>query len=80
MLYGINESRLKCSKVRVSPGASVDDMFFNIFPLLRENPTNIIMHAGTNNAVTENSSQTIRKLLKLKHFITSIHPKLYFHS
>ena len=72
MLYGIDESRLKCSKVCIYPGASVDDMFLNIFPLLRKNPTNIIMHAGTNNAVTENSSQIIRKLLKLKHFITSI--------
>ena len=74
MLYGIDESRLQFSKVRVYHGPSVDAMFFNIFPLLRKNPTNIIMHAGTNNAVTENSSQTIRKLLKLKHFIISILP------
>ena len=72
MLYGIEESRLKCSKVCVYPGASVDDMFFNIFPFLRKNSTNIIMHAGTNNVVTENSFQIIRKLLKLKHFIISI--------
>ena len=58
ILYGIDESGLKCSKVRVYPEASVDDMFFNIFPLLRKNPTNIIMHAGTNNAVTENSAKS----------------------
>ena len=74
MLFGIDEGRLKYTKVRIYPGASVDDMFFNIFPLLRKNPTNIILHVGTNNAVTENSTQIMSKLSKLKYFITSILP------
>ena len=30
MLNGMDESRLKNEKVRIYPGASVDDMFFNI--------------------------------------------------
>ena len=32
MLNGIDESKLVNAKVRIYPGASVDDMFYNIFP------------------------------------------------
>ena len=69
VLYGIDESKLKDTKVRVLPGSSVEDIFFNITPLLRKKPTNIILHIGTNNAVYGNSNQIIDKLMKLKEYI-----------
>ena len=74
LLNGIDESKLVNTKVRIYPGASVDDMFYNIFPLLRKNPSNVIIHAGTNNAKTESSTQMIKKLSNLKDFIVSILP------
>ena len=37
MLNGIIESKLKNTKVRILPGASIEDMFFHITPLLRKN-------------------------------------------
>ena len=51
MIYGLDEARLRNCKVRVYPGASIEDMYYNLVPLLRKKPTNIIFHAGANNAV-----------------------------
>ena len=80
MLYGIDETRLKHSKVRIFPGCTVDDMFYNIFPLLRKKPSNILFHVGTNNAVSDTPEKIVEKLIKLKilydlHFRTVM---LYF--
>ena len=69
MLYGLDESRLKTCKVRIYPGASIEDMHYNLIPLLRKKPTTIIVHAGANNCVNDNSTQIIEKLLRLKEFI-----------
>ena len=72
LLNGIDESKLVNAKVRIYPGASVDDMFYNIFPLLRKTPSNVIIYAGTNNAKAESSTQIIEKLSNLQDFIVSI--------
>ena len=69
ILNGLDESRLRNCKVRVYPGASLEDMHYNIVPQLRKKPTNIILHAGTNNCINHNSRQIIEKLLSLKDFI-----------
>ena len=69
LIYGLDESRLKNCKVRVFPGASIEDMYYNIVPLIRKKPTTIILHAGANNCVNDNSNQIIKKLLRLKGFI-----------
>ena len=45
-----------------------------MIPLLRKRPTNIIIHVGTNNALTNNSIQIKYKLLKLKEYIISVIP------
>ena len=74
MLSGVDETRLRNSKVRIYPGATIEDMFHFIFPLLRKKTTNIIVHAGTNNAISDNSTQIIEKLWKLKDFILSVIP------
>ena len=71
MLYGVEESRLRNTKVRIKPGSSVEDMFFHITPYLRKQPTNIICHVGTNNANTDSSDKIIEKLAKLRDYIKS---------
>ena len=74
LLDGIDERKLRNTKVRIYPGAGVDDMFYNIFPLLRKRPENVIIHAGTNNAMPEEPYVIVEKLMKLKNFIDSILP------
>ena len=74
LLYGLDEKKLKNMKVRIHPGSSVGDMYYNIFPLHRKEPTNIILHAGTSNATSENSVEIVEKLFNLKDFICSTLP------
>ena len=74
MLGGIDETRLRDTKVRVKPVASIEDMFFQITPYLRKNPTNIICHVGTNNAKYDGSNEIMEKLVKLKEYIVSLCP------
>ena len=74
MLYGINEERLSGKrkhniKVRVFPGATVDDMYDILKPLIGKSPKNIILHVGTNNTPNETSRSVLNKLLALKSFI-----------
>ena len=71
LLYGIDESKLKDTKVRIYPGAGIEDTYYNIFPLLRKEPTNIILHVGTNDATSESSFNIVRKLFELKNFVMS---------
>ena len=66
MLYGIDETRLRNTKVRLFPGSTIEDLYLNIYPLLRKNPTNIFLVIGTNNAKTDNSAQVVEKLVKLR--------------
>ena len=82
MIGGIDESRLRKTKVRVNPGATVEDMFYHITPYLRKHPSNIICHIGTNNAVYDSPEMVMSKLIRLKEYILSKLPncKLYFSS
>ena len=52
----------------------MEDMHYNILPLLRKKPTTIILHVGTNGATTDNTAEITIKLLKLEKFILSILP------
>ena len=51
MITGINEKRIstnfKSVKVRCFSGATIDDMYFNLIPLLRKRPTALVLHVGT---------------------------------
>ena len=82
MIGGIEERRLRNTKVRSHPGASVEDLHFHITPYLRKKPTNIIIHVGTNNARSDNSDTIIEKLIQLKEYILSKCPntKIVFSS
>ena len=74
MLNGLDETRLKNCKVRAYGGSSIEDLHYNLVPLLRKRPSTIILHTGTNNSTRDNSAQIIEKLINLKEFITSHSP------
>lgn len=81
MLNGIDESKLRNTKVRVFPGASIEDLAYHLTPLLRKKPSTIILHIATNNCVTDDSDEIMVKLTNLKLFIlNSIDCKVIFSS
>ena len=69
MIGGIDENRLRDTKVRTKPGATVEDMFFQITPYLRKKPSHIICHVGTNNTTDDTSDMVIQKLGQLRDYI-----------
>ena len=79
MLSGIEERRIAKRKRKVKvknfPGATIDDMYDYIKPLLKKCPDNIILHVGTNNTVNEPSKIVLGKLLDLKKFIEHTLPE-----
>ena len=79
MLSGIEERRIakrnRKVKVKNFPGATIDDMYDYIKPLLKKCPDNIILHVGTNNTVNEPSKIVLGKLLDLKKFIEHTLPE-----
>ena len=72
MLSGIEERRIakrnRKVKVKNFPGATIDDMYDYIKPLLKKFPDNIMLPVGTNNTVNESSKMVLDKLLNLKKF------------
>ena len=56
-------SRNKSIKVRCFPGAKVEDMADYNKPLLKSQPTIIIVHPGTNNLKSEDAMMVRNKLL-----------------
>ena len=78
MLNGIEESKLsKTRHIRLHPipGGKTDDIKENSNDLLHEELQKVIIHAGTNNAMTDTPKEIIEKLISLKHQIESILPK-----
>ena len=57
------------------PGATIDETYDYIKPLLKKCPGNIILHVGTNNTVNESSKTVLGKLLDLKKFIEKTLPE-----
>ena len=69
MFAGIEEKRIsgnRSVKVRIFPGATTHDMSDYLKPLLKKNPNNIILHAGTNNSVNKTSKNILIEILSLK--------------
>ena len=62
-------ANFKSVKVKCFSGAMIEDMYFNLIPLLREKPDTLVLHVGTNNSSNETSFQIYDKLLNLVHFI-----------
>ena len=70
MINGINEKRFstkfKSVKVRdILGGATIDDIYFNLIPLLRKKPAALVLHVGTNNLSNKISFQIYDRLLNL---------------
>ena len=78
MLNGIEESKLsKTRHIRVQsiPGGKIDDIKENLNDLLHEELQKVIIHVGTNNAMTDTPKEIFEQLISLKHQIESILPK-----
>ena len=53
-------------KVRCCRGATVEDMFDYVKPILKRKPDYVVLHVGTNNAEDMTSRNILGKLLQLK--------------
>ena len=53
-------------KVRCCRGATVEDMFDYVKPILKRKPDYVVLHVGTNNAKDMTSRNILDKLLQLK--------------
>ena len=78
MLEGLDERKMSSKrvvKVRKFPGATTDDMYHYLMPLIQKQPDNVILHVGTNDASFCNSSEIVNNILKLRSFISQKLPK-----
>ena len=78
MLEGLDERKMSSKrvvKVRKFPGATTDDMYHYLMPLIQKQPDNVILHVGTNGASSCNSSEIVNNILKLRSFISQKLPK-----
>ena len=76
IVSGIQESRLrkyKC-KVRAFPGATIEDMYDYLTPLLKKKPTNIILHVSSNDSPYKSSDEIVQELIELKKKIELVLP------
>ena len=78
MLCGIDESRLSRykTKVRAFLGASIDDMYDYLQPLLKKKPSNVILHIGSNDAPTKSADEIAKEIYDLKMYIEGTIPKV----
>ena len=65
---------MKRIKVPSSPRAVVEDFSHFIKPLLKDNPTHVILHCGTSNLQSDTPEQTVEKLKKLETEIKNMCP------
>ena len=73
MLEGLDEQKMssKCVvKVRKFPGATTDDIYHYLMPLIQKHPDNFILRVGTNDVSSCNSSEIVSNILKLRSFIS----------
>ena len=78
ILNCIEESKLsKARHIRVQPipGGKIDNIKENLNDFLHEELQKLIIHVGTNNAMTDTPKEIFEKLILLKHQNKSILPK-----
>ena len=68
-------SKTRDIRVHPTPGGKIDDIKENLNDLLHEELQKVIIHVGTNNAMSDTSKEIFEKLILLKHQIESIIPK-----
>ena len=72
ILNGLIEKNLsKQHNVRIRKFycATVDDLNYHVYPILRKTPKHIIAHIGTNDATRSRCKEILDKLLKLEALI-----------
>ena len=78
MLHGLDERRLGRNtqnvKVRCFPGTRIDDLYDYCKPILKKQPSYIILHVGSNESNNFTSRNMVDKILGLKLFIASVLP------
>ena len=73
----IDEKRLSNRtnvKVRAFSGATVEDMYYYLYPLLSKEPDRILLHVGTNNCMSNDADEILLKILQLKAWIEDCLP------
>ena len=72
MIFGIDQQILsvkgKIVKVRSFPGATINDMYDYIKPLLKQAPDNAILYVGSSDAPNSTSRAILDNMLSLKSF------------
>ena len=79
VVSGLRESKMSFRrniKVRFSPGARIQDMYYYLVPLLQKRPDKIILHAGTNDAPHIKADKMLEELGKLKSLIWEVLPSV----
>ena len=78
ILLGVKESRLKKynAKIRPFPGATVDDMFDYLVPLLKKEPTYIVLQIGSNDSPSKTGDEIANEISNLKAFIYKTLPNV----
>ena len=76
IIHGLNEKKLKkySAKVRSFPGATIDDFYDYLKPLLKKKPSHIILHIGTNDAIKKFPGQIKNEINNLSTYIKEILP------
>ena len=75
LISGLLENKMGTNvKVRSFSGALVKDLHNYLIPLLKKRPSNIILMAGTNDAVMSTSTAILQELLLLKVWIIETLP------
>ena len=74
MINQLDQDRLSVStnkivKVMAFGGANINNIYTKIEDLLKKRPKTIILHAGTNDAINNQSKTILEDLLKLKQYI-----------
>ena len=62
-------------EVRSFPGATTDDFQDYVKPLIREQPSYLILHVRTNNSPSEEPESTAEKILPLKRLVNKLSPR-----
>ena len=79
MINGVEEKRLSKKnsnlKVRYFNGTLVEAMFYNLVPFMRKKPYVLILHVGTNNAVSDSSKVIPKKIKSLILCIKTNNPE-----
>ena len=73
MLEGLDERKMSSKRVvkmRKFTGSTTGDMYHYLMSLIQKQRDNVILHVGTNDASSCNSSEIVNNMLKLRWFIS----------